>query len=277
MVSSSELKGGITSSVNAVRLADGREVVLRQWTDNPMVSEAAKPQHVRNEAAMLQRVATLPLPTPELVAIDPTGELSGGPPALVMTKLPGAVLLEPSEQWIHDFASALAVVHETNCDDLREFVWWIRPAELEIPSWSTRPEIWRDAIAVANDPNLSYEPCFIHRDWQHFNVLWLDTQISGVVDWIEASRGPSGIDVGHCRRNLAALFSPEVAEDFLTAYEDTSGSIVDSRWDIVSLLGHLPRPDPTLETQVSGRRSIDWAGMNDRLETVLAHSLHRLG
>lgn len=72
--------------------------------------------------------------------------------------------------------------------------------------------------------------------------------MSGVVDWPNACLGPAGIDVGHCRVNLALLYGVEVADLFLATYEKHAGSsfIYDSYWDIVSAFDFVGDGPPTV-------------------------------
>jgi aminoglycoside phosphotransferase (APT) family kinase protein len=81
----------------------------------------------------------------------------------------------------------------------------------------------------------SRDSCFIHRDFQHFNFLWTRRRLTGVVDWGAASIGPPGVDLGHCRLNLAVLFSADWAEQLRLAYEAETGRSVDPWWDLHAL------------------------------------------
>lgn len=45
------------------------------------------------------------------------------------------------------------------------------------------------------EPRPQVKPCFIHRDYHPTNILWVDDKVSGVVDWVNACRGPAGIDI----------------------------------------------------------------------------------
>jgi phosphotransferase family enzyme len=75
-------------------------------------------------------------------------------------------------------------------------------------------------------------------------VLWRQGVVTGVVDWINACRGPAGVDVAHCRSNLTWMFGPEVADQFLKAYcAVADGFEYNPYWDLDSLLDTcLPQP-----------------------------------
>ncbi len=60
----------------------------------------------------------------------------------------------------------------------------------------------RGAAREAASGPLVEEKVLVHGDYQHFNVLWCDGRLSGVVDWPNAATGNLGSDVGHCRLNF---------------------------------------------------------------------------
>lgn len=90
--------------------------------------------------------------------------------------------------------------------------------------------------------------CFIHRDFHPANVLWEENKVSGVVDWPNACRGPQGVDVGHCRVNLAMLHGVEVGELFLEVYQEKVPDFsYNPYWDLVSLVDMLFGPPKVFE------------------------------
>jgi len=115
----------------------------------------------------------------------------------------------------------------------------------------------RDAAREAASGPLVDEKVFVHGDYQHFNVLWSQGRLTGVVDWPNAATGNRGSDVGHCRLNLAVLFGPSAAADYLAAYEGAAGVAVDRR----ALLCFDPGWQRFIPRQVAGRAPLDVAGM----------------
>jgi hypothetical protein len=91
-----------------------------------------------------------------------------------------------------------------------------------------------------------------------------------------AGTGPRGIDVGHCRLNLAALYSAEAAERFLEIYQAQAGQLVDPRADVAALCSFGPDWPRFLPRQVAGRAVVDATGMRRRVEDVLRQALRRL-
>jgi hypothetical protein len=119
-------------------------------------------------------------------------------------------------------------------------------------------------------------PCFIHRDFQHFNLLWAGGRLTGVVDWSVASSGPPEVDVGHCRLNLAVLFSPDWAERFRLAYEAETGRRTDPWWDLLALAAYRDSWRRFIPIQVGGRVQVDTGGMTARVEDLIESVLGRL-
>lgn len=70
-------------------------------------------------------------------------------------------------------------------------------------------------------------------------------RLCGVVDLVNACRGPRGCGVAHCRTSLIALAGQQAADNFLTAYEGLTGERYDLYWDLVvlgsaSIIEHSP-------------------------------------
>nr|HEX4316298.1 aminoglycoside phosphotransferase family protein [Kofleriaceae bacterium] len=267
------LTGGITSHVHLVTVERrGRRdaYVLRSWDDPlPPYARGAVPL----EAAILAALATADIPAPRLVA-----SLDAAPgPALVMTRVPGRVHLMPRDRdaWLRQMAAMLARIHALDVA-APAYEAWLDVARLAPPADSARPELWRDAIALVSSPPPATAPVFVHHDYQHFNLLWTRDRLTGVVDWTYAARGPAASDAGHCRLNLALLFSPELAERFRELYEADAGRRVDPWWDVRALLAFGPAWRQFLPLQVDGRAPLDTAGMLTRVEAVLEGALRRV-
>ena len=107
-------------------------------------------------------------------------------------------------------------------------------------------------------------------------MLWSRERLTGVVDWSEACVGPPEVDVGHCRLNLAVLFSADVADRFRELYEAESGHKVDAWWDVHALLSYGPSWKQFLPVQIDGRAPLEVDGMTRRMEEVLNRSLRQL-
>ena len=274
MVNVRPLTGGISSSVHALDVADGGErhrLVLRRYLDDGEHRAKA----IDHEAAVLTALTSCSLPTPDLIATDPTGE-HAGTPALLMTRLPGRMLLEPKDRasWARQIAAALPHIHA-----LTPRTDWTKQARrdgLEVPAWAHDLEVWREALRIARQPAPNYQPCFIHGDFQHFNLVWSREHLTGIVDWTFSRIGMPERDVGHCRLNLAILWGAEAAEDFRLRYESVAGRPTDPYWDLQAALVFLPGWGNIIQTQAGRRLRVDTPGINGRVEDLVATILKRM-
>jgi aminoglycoside phosphotransferase (APT) family kinase protein len=200
-----------------------------------------------------------------------------GGPAVLMTRMPGKVHLMPRdrERWLRQMAQMLARIHALAVDG-KPFESWLDRSRLSPPPDALRAGVWTEAIALVAEERAPMRTCFLHRDYQHFNMLWSRERLTGVVDWSEACTGPPEVDVGHCRLNLTVLFSAAVADRFRAIYEVETGRRVDAWWDVHALLSYGPSWKQFLPIQIDGRAPLDVEGMTARMEDVLERALRRL-
>jgi aminoglycoside phosphotransferase (APT) family kinase protein len=235
--------------------------------------EVGWPAVVR-EAAVLESLTAGAVPAPRVVAVT-NGHDAGGIPAVLMTRAPGRLQLAPPDprEWVREMAVMLARIHASPITARA----WGGP-DLESaspPAWSRRPHLWETAHEAARLARFQH-PRFMHGDYQHFNILWRRGRIAAVVDWVDAAHGPADIDVGHCRLNLAVLFSAELAEQFRHDYEREAGRTVDPKWDVTALLSFSEDWHRGIPRQVGGRTAVDHGGMNLRVENLLQAAVARL-
>ncbi|WP_142827536.1 phosphotransferase family protein [Planococcus soli] len=238
------LTGGTSSTLFELDVREKDEIrsyVLRLFYKADWLEK--EPDLARHEADSLQFAEQAGLPVPHLIAYDETGEASGMP-AVLMTKLSGSVVLQPAndENWLEGLAASLAQLHKTKPGSFPyEYFSYNNAFLLEKPTWSKVQNDWMRAFYIVAGSRPEAPECFIHRDFHPANVLWENGRLSAIVDWVNACRGPAGIDVGHCRVNLAQLYGTSVANDFLAAYERHAGSsfTYDPYWDLVSLTDTL--------------------------------------
>jgi aminoglycoside phosphotransferase (APT) family kinase protein len=269
--------GGITSSVDqlAVRLPGGltRQVVLKRYTDPDWGDVQAM---VRDEAAALLAVEATRVPAPRLLGASPEGTETDAVPSVLMTRAPGRVWLTPTDldAWLGQLAALLPSLHvgatgpPTRLPRDRQ--------AMRVPASARRPDLWAAARRVVAAPPPPGGTARVHGDYQHFNVLWSRGRLSALVDWSGSRLAPPDVDVGHCRLNLAVLFSVNAAERFRVRYESEAGRRTEPWWDLHQLLAYDDSWQEFIPLQVAGRAPVDVAGMTDRVEELLAVALARL-
>ncbi|MBN1217523.1 MAG: aminoglycoside phosphotransferase family protein [Anaerolineae bacterium] len=281
-IKSVELLTGATSSVlHRIELEDnGRslKLVLRQFNNREWLAE--EPDLARHEAASLQKVCQADVPTPELVAVDETGEHCGVP-TIVMTELAGRVELKPGDLdgWLHQLAEAILPIHSL---EVGTFPWQYQPyndlAQLEPPTWSSVPDLWARAIEIVQGPRPATPECFIHRDYHPVNVLWQNNQVSGIIDWPNACRGVGSFDVTWCRLNLIQLHGVAAADRFLNAYHSLAGPSFTHHpyWDLMGMIELLPGPPEVYPPWLHfGMRHLNKKLMCQRNDEYLASVMDR--
>jgi aminoglycoside phosphotransferase (APT) family kinase protein len=256
-----ELAGGWTSTMLALSTESGEELVLRLMTVEPWRSHG--PGLTTRECEVQQMLTDTPVPAPRSRALDADGRECGFP-AHLMSLLPGRVDLDRVDKVSLDrLADVLATIHEiTPTIEVRTYQSWAWEAKYAVPSWATDPQLWQDAFALLRTEAPDYEPRFIHRDFQLRNVLWSDARVSGVVDWVETSIGPAWLDVAHCCTNIAIGHGSETADVFAAAYVERSGREPQPYFDVMDIVGFLPRPghEGFITAQPERRRLEEWLG-----------------
>ncbi|MFD1065119.1 phosphotransferase family protein [Oceanobacillus locisalsi] len=264
------LKGSTTATMLAIVLqitdSETLELVLRRYERKCFTA-----QDIKQEADSLKEAAFLSVETPQCIAADPDGEVIGDP-LLLMSKIAGKVDILPVDQdaWLYGLAETLAQIHDHSAEP---FPWkherYQKAEQIDIPAWSGKPKVWQALKEIALLPQPAYMPKFIHRDFHPTNVLWQDNKVSGVVDWANGCLGPAGIDVGHCRWNLAMLYGVAAADTFLSAYQRKARCpfFYDVYWDIVSLMDVLEgQPEVYPGWEVFGKTDITVEWMVERMD-----------
>jgi Ser/Thr protein kinase RdoA (MazF antagonist) len=270
------LAGATSSSVYAVTVGDECGFVLRLFTNQEWLSREA--DLADHEAAALTHAARAGVPVPAL--IGHAGAAECGIPAVLMTYLPGSVDLRPRRRraWLTALAQTLAAIHATDVGDFRwRYSSWNTDRDAPMPAWLDDPTLWSAVRDLAARRPTQYRETFLHRDYHPTNVLWSGNNVSGVVDWVSACRGPAGVDVAHCRLNLALMYGVHHADDFLHAYASTVGGYDhDPHWDIDDAMDWCVR-DPVYYPpwRDFGLRPISRVVLRDRMREFLRTAVNR--
>lgn len=275
------LKGGTSSHLFEFTALHGERLepfVLRLFTLEEWL--LMEPDLAKHEAASLSEAAKAKLKVPEIVAFDETGAHCGLP-AVLMTKIGGDVVLQPEDEkgWFEEMAQTLAQIHRHKAEDFQwEYFAYSNALKMERPVWSEYADDWMRAFYIVAGVRPQTDYCFIHRDYHPANVLWEDGRVSGVVDWVNACRGPAGIDVGHCRVNLALLYGTSAADRFLAAYQQAAGGKFTYHpfWDLASLVDVVEGPPAVYPGwAVFGMTGLTDDLMRHRLDEYLLSLLNR--
>ena len=267
-VSVRALRGGMSSAVHQLSLEQPGghrlQVVLRRYVRPELNAE--EPDLAEREARALHLVERLEIPTPRLIAVDPTGSCAGLP-ALLMSRLPGKVDWWPTdiERWLGGLAEVVPKIHHAPLPPpglLPPYAPY-RQSSYQPPPWARWPRIWERAVELALGPAPALPAVLVQRDFHPGNVLWRRRQVSGVVDWQAASVGPAVVDIAHCRSNLLA-FDRRVADRFTAIWIQESGADFHPWADVVTIVGFL-------DDLRSG-----WGSERHLLEDLLADAVAKL-
>lgn len=240
VVAHEQLVGGMTSTMLALRHADGAESVLRLMTEEPWRTHGAELSTRERDAQLA--LAPTDVPAPTSIGLDAAGA-AAGVAAHLMSRLPGETVTVVDDASLRAMADLLTTIHAVRpARPFRTFQSWAWEAKRVVPSWTRHPGSWQRAFELLAGPDPAYVPTFLHRDFSHRNLLWSDGAITGVVDWVETSTGPAGLDAAHAATNLAVAFGSEPAAAFLQHWAAASGGTVEPHWLVMDAVGFLPPP-----------------------------------
>jgi aminoglycoside phosphotransferase (APT) family kinase protein len=266
------LRGGITAYMDRITVQSphgSHDLVLRRWPGEELSEEL-----VAREVFALTAIQGHGVAAPQVIAMDEDGTETGVRCTLT-SALTGEPDLSPADMdfWLRQMANTQAAIHAVpQHPPTRWDGWYEDDAQLD---WLPDRGL-RDAAREAASGRVGREMVLVHGDYQHFNLLWSEGRLTGVVDWPNAATGNRGSDVGHCRLNLAVLFGPQAAADYLTAYESAAGVRVDRRADLRALLCFNLEWQDFIPLQVDGRADLDVAGMPDRVAVTIREALEEI-
>lgn len=272
------LRGGLAASTHLVEVGfdapGGGEMVLRRFVG----ARSAIWPPLEQEVAALEALADCELPfrTPHVLGFDLDGSACGHP-AILLTRVPGALNLSP-ENAVGRAAMlgrALAELHRAKPrvpEILRPFTIKETQASLDgtVIDWASVREV------VGRLP--SEGTALIHGDFHIGNALFEGGVLSSVVDFTCVLRGPFEFDVGYCRCDLSLLFGLAEADEFLHAYEATRGMRVEAlpAWDLAGASRAHPDASAWLPGWIdAGRTELEPALIEERLARFVEQALRR--
>ncbi|WP_406168028.1 alpha/beta fold hydrolase [Streptomyces sp. NBC_00996] len=281
---STPLRGGWSSQMRRLTLDDGTGLVQRSFV-KPFYRRHA-PGLLTREASVLTLLAAHDgVPAPALYAVDATAEHCDHP-TLLMSSLPGTVRLdeEDLERRLDLLARQLVRIHGVvPAKRPRPYQPWTSPDRVRTPAGAP----WDRAVDVIRREPPSYEGCFLHRDFHPGNVLFTGAghtlQLSGVVDWVETSRGPADLDVAHCSTALALLYGEAYGLGFRERYEAHGGRrLADGAdhlyWRLLDALAYSPDAEKVaVPWRELGRMDLTPEVLGGRLGAYVAGLLEQYG
>ena len=229
------LRGGTSSAVHALTFAGGRELVLRRFVARTgWPRSRTRPRARSPRWRIAERCA---VPTPRLVAADPEGA-EAGDPAVLTTRLPGAVVWRPPavEPFLEGLAALLPAIHDTPAapGDLPAYAPY-RLRDRRAAAGGTRPRRLARGVRAVRAPTPPPAPAVFlaPRLPPRQGPLGGRRASPGLVDWASAAIGPAAADAGHCRWNLARTLGQDAADRFLAL----CGLPYHPYWDVVAALG----------------------------------------
>jgi aminoglycoside phosphotransferase (APT) family kinase protein len=118
VISARALRGGMSSAVHLLTVQDSggqrQQAVLRRYVRPEL--NADEPDIAEREARALRAAEPVAIPTPALLAVDPTGARAGVP-AVLMSRVRGQVDWWPSDAgpWLRRLAGVLPAIHGVRC------------------------------------------------------------------------------------------------------------------------------------------------------------------
>lgn len=225
------------------------EIALRQDVLTGLVDSIGGATRVADEWPLLAAAFAAGLPVAEPIWLEPA-ETTLGPPLMITRKLPGSApgdwrgFYEPTDR--RTAAAAKQLAHELGR------LHSLDVEALDLPGYPAAPardrllrEIdyrwskWQqDTLQPYPVIDCAFErlrrecqsglggPALVHGDVLPHNLLVEDGRLTALLDWEFAHIGDPAEDLAYCRSAVSAALP---WEDFLAAYQDAGGVVVDER------------------------------------------------
>ncbi len=268
------LRGGIDATTHVIAIGEKR-LVLKRYPQGA----AVLPEW---EATTLAYQAGIPAAEP--IAVDVDGDWFDSP-AIAMSLLPGAPLLQPNDRrtYADQVATSLAAVHDLSTGSLPSPL--RRPHRIDVLDPAATPRTGHLApstvervaavLTKARDALAAEDRVLTHGDFHPGNLLWSRDRLTGIVDWSGTRPGPLQWELAYFRVELTVLVDRRAANAILSSYEAVTGHEAFDQpiWDLVHVLdSHVWMQSWLSAYREQGRRDLGLDTARRRLRR-LAHSL----
>lgn len=263
-----------------IRTPDGASGVLRVGK----LEHPAEAAGMATEAAALEAAERLGVAAPRLLAADLGGY--AGWLALLITEVPGRSIipLTSSAARLRAFGAAVARLAAVPLAPTVALPLRRRPLADEDFAAVRAGTDSGPLLAVAEErlaalPVPQSPTVLVHGDLWHGNVMWVDDDVTAIIDWDAAGAGPCGIDLGGARLDAALLFGPDASAPVLAGWEAGLGRTAAdvAYWDVVAALATQPDMAawiPAIHDQ--GRTDLTADVLNDRRDDFLRAAMRTL-
>lgn len=253
-----DLAGSYSNFTHLVKVTftggESQSIVVRRYNQEYDQTEE-KP---KREFKALELLSQHGLPVPKPLFLDDSGNVLGSP-GIVTAFVDGKAVEPPTHasEWgsrADKTSMMLAKIHalpyETIkyylVDDNVEGAWFLKYDE--IPAYMRDDPDGQMVWDLVSEylPKLHHvDSVLSHTDFWSGNILWLDGEISAVVDWEEAAYGDPAYDVAYCRTEFFLEGLDEAAETFTQVYKQQTGHALENLalWELASSV--RPMTDPT--------------------------------
>jgi aminoglycoside phosphotransferase (APT) family kinase protein len=247
------------------RSKDGNpyKIVVRRYK---VFGDYDRGEKARREFKTFELLNQHKVPAPQALFLDEIGDVLGLP-GIVTGFVPGSLRLDrPSDplDWARKLAQTLAKIHSIPCgEEVQAFLlkgnaeasWFLRadapPGYMQ--EYPGGADLWH--LLQKLYPTIrKVSPVLLHIDYWSGNILWLEDEISAVIDWEEAAYGDPAVDLGYARMNMCLMGLPKAAYEFLRVYESQMGSRVENIgfWELAACVRPMIDPEDWMVAGMSG-------------------------